>query len=104
MEEKLQQLLTLLEQAPDDPFVHFALAREYEKIEIYDKALITYNALLKKFPDYTGTYYHLGNLLERLGEREAAVNVYRIGIKITGEQGDGHALSELESSLSMAEQ
>jgi hypothetical protein len=44
------------------------------------------------------TYYHLGKLLERKGEREAALAIYAEGIAVATRTQEQHALSELQSA------
>jgi len=92
---RLNQLLTMLSESPGDPFLLFALAKEYEKQNQKEEARAHYQRLLKNHPDYVGIYYHLGKLYEQLGEREMADTTYRQGMDIARDQGDHHALSEL---------
>ncbi len=92
---RLQQLFSFLENSPKDSFITFAIAKEYESLELHQKALEYYNLLVQNDPSYIGTYYHLGKLLELLGEPEKAFATYKEGMNVAKAAGDQHALSEL---------
>ncbi len=97
---QLEKLLQLNLQAPQDPFIKFAIAQEYLKSDITDEALKMFELLVHEFPDYVGAYYHLGKLHERLGKNDAAISVYKNGITQAAKKGDFHALNELKTALS----
>ncbi len=93
--DRLQQLQDFLEASPEDSFILFAIAKEYEKLQNNDKALEYYLQLKKSDPNYVGLYYHLGKLYESKGNIDTAVSVYKNGMDVAKQQGDQHALSEL---------
>jgi tetratricopeptide (TPR) repeat protein len=92
---RLQQLQQFLVASPDDAFILFALAKEYEKQNEVENALSYYQTLLEKHADYVGTYYHLGKLQEQMQAFDAAVTTYTAGMQVAKKAGDHHALSEL---------
>lgn len=92
---RLEQLMTFLESSPNDSFILFAIAKEYEGLGEEDKALDYYLQLSQKDPDYIGTYYHLGKLYERKEDFLKAFQTYKTGMGIAQKAGDQHALSEL---------
>jgi tetratricopeptide (TPR) repeat protein len=94
---RLEKLLEFIKNEPDDPFLKYALATEYFRLNETDKALQYYEDLVAKHPSYTGTYYHLGKLYEVLGRRQDAIVTYKTGMKMTREQRDNHAFSELQT-------
>ena len=94
---RLEKLLEFIKNEPNDPFLKYALATEYLRLNQTDKALEYYEGLAKNHADYTGTYYHLGKLYEALGRRDDAANTYETGMKITREKRDNHAYSELQA-------
>lgn len=99
MSHRLQQLMDLLAEQPGDAFLLFAIAKEHEKADQREEALRWYRSLVEKTPTYTGTYFHLGKLLEKTGNRDAAREAYQNGIAVCRQSGDFHALSELQGAL-----
>jgi tetratricopeptide (TPR) repeat protein len=95
MSDRLQTLQGLLSDSPDDPFLLFAIAKEYEKLLDFDQALEQYLLLQEKTPDYVGLYYHLGKLYERLDQWDNALETYKKGMTVARKAGDQHALGEL---------
>jgi len=94
---RLEKLLEFIKNEPEDPFLKYALATEYLRLNETDKALTFYEDLLHHHADYTGTYYHLGKLYEALGRRRDAISTYETGMRITREKHDNHAFSELQA-------
>src|SRR5690606_16036751 len=70
--DRLALLLQFHEEDPADAFTLFAIAQEYLKRDAPDEALAFFEKLRHDQPDYTGTYYHLGKLYERLGRNDDA--------------------------------
>jgi len=95
---RLQQLLKFLESTPNDSFLTFALAKEYEQVDEWEKALQHYLKLIENDPEYVGTYYHLGKLYERQEAFDKAFFIYKKGMEIAREIGDQHALNELAAA------
>lgn len=92
---KLDQIQILLQTNPKDNFLRFALAKEYEKIKKYQAAREVYEEIVGDSPDYIGTYYHLGKILEKLDEPAAAFKTYTDGMAKAKELGENHARNEL---------
>ena len=93
--KRLKQLMTFLDNSPGEPFIVFAIAKEYEGLGDREKALEYYLKLESSDSDYVGTYYHLGKLYEQLNEDSKAFFTYKRGIEIAKNIGDQHSLSEL---------
>ncbi|MBM3431937.1 MAG: tetratricopeptide repeat protein [Bacteroidetes bacterium] len=96
--DRLQHLHKLLSEQPQDPFLNHALALEEIKMGRDQEARCLFERLLELNPDYIGSYYHLGKLLERQGEEPKAVDIYERGMEVAKKLGDQHALSELRSA------
>jgi tetratricopeptide (TPR) repeat protein len=94
---RLEKLLEFIKNEPDDPFLKYALATEYLRINQTDIALQYYEDLINNHPNYAGTYYHLGKLYEALDRKQEAINTYETGMKVTKAQRDNHAFSELQA-------
>lgn len=95
---RMETLQSMLSESPDDSFLIFAIAKEYEKTDDQDKALEVYLNLLEKDPQYIGLYYHLGKLYEALSESQKALEIYDRGITLAKKIPDFHALSELNNA------
>jgi tetratricopeptide (TPR) repeat protein len=92
--KRLDQLLDMLSKSYE-PFLLFAVAKEYEKMQQLPDAEENYKKLLTDFPDYVGSYYHYGKLMEKQADFERATEIYSLGIAVAQKAGDRHALSEL---------
>lgn len=95
---RLHQLLAFYAADPTDAFTLYALATEYRAQEP-ERAWEFYQKLLDEHPDYVGTYYHAGKLLEQFGKKGDAEKVYRIGLATARKAGQQHAASELLQAL-----
>ncbi len=95
---RIARIQEMLVDQPDDPFLTFALAKEWEKQGEAGQALTLYLRLREKHSDYVGTYYHLGKLYEALGRAEEALPCYGEGMEVARSQGDRHALQELAAA------
>jgi tetratricopeptide (TPR) repeat protein len=101
--DRLETLFHFLEEDPGDAFTLFAIASEYRKRGDLEQALVFFNRLVAEQPDYVGTYYHLGKVLEEMGQRDDAIDVYRKGITVATGQRDTHARAELQDALMSAQ-
>ncbi len=99
MIDRIPTLLGFLADDPDDAFTRFALAQEYAKRGEAEQALGHYQTLVREQPDYVGTYYHLGKLLEAVDQKDAAERVYRSGIAVAERLRDAHSRAELNDAL-----
>ncbi len=97
MTDRMERISKMLEDAPADPFLRFARAKEWEKKEDWISALAEYDWLVKHAPEYTGTYYHYGHLLIRQNRTDQAKEIFEQGMRISQEQNDRHTYGELRS-------
>ena len=96
--DRLLKLEAFLKDSPSDPFLLFAVAKEYEKLEQIENAMNGYLKLREVKPDYIGLYYHLAKLYEVLNKDLKALEIYKEGIDLAKSLGDFHALSELNNA------
>lgn len=96
--DKIVQIKSFLESSPGDSFLRHALALEYVKRNEDAPARETFEQLLADDPNYVGSYFHLGKVLERLGERDAAAAAYEKGMEIARQLRDMHAYNELQAA------
>lgn len=93
---RLEQLISILEKGSKDPFIRYAIATEYLKEKQIEQALRYYEELVETNPEYIGTYYHLGKLYLQLDRTDDAQLVFEKGIERAKESQNLHALSELQ--------
>jgi Tfp pilus assembly protein PilF len=93
--ERIEKLRQMLSASPEDSFLNHALAMELMAMGQETEARRVLETLLQRDPGYIGSYYQLAKLLERLGEREAALEWYEKGLKAAQQAGDRHAMNEL---------
>jgi tetratricopeptide (TPR) repeat protein len=96
---RVEKLMEYLAATPDDPFLQHALALEFIKQGNDGEAERLFRNVLQKDPAYTGSYYHLGKLLERKGDPTSAIEFYKLGMVMTKQAGDQHAYNELQAAL-----
>ncbi|WP_143306752.1 tetratricopeptide repeat protein [Chitinophaga vietnamensis] len=96
--DRIAQLKQFLESSPNDSFLKHALALEYIKLNDDGTARRLFEELLAHEPGYTGSYYHLGKLLERAGDNNAAIAVYEKGMAMAKAANERHTYNELQSA------
>lgn len=96
---RIEKLLEFLKADENDSFLQHALALEYIKVEQDADARRLFEAILERDPAYVGSYYHLGKLLERAGDTQAAIGVYRKGMAECKKVDDKHAYGELQGAV-----
>ena len=99
---RLNKLLAFLVTEPNDPFILYALATEYNTLNDTEQAFHYYLKLVAEHPTYVGTYYHLGKLYQKVQQEEKAIEIYQIGMQRAREKGDRHAFSELQGAYNIA--
>jgi tetratricopeptide (TPR) repeat protein len=99
--QRIQRLLEMLLEEPNDSFLLYALATEYLKLHDNQKALFYYLETVNSNEEYVGVYYHLAKLYEALNENERALATYQKVMKIARKIGDNHAFSELQSAFNI---
>lgn len=98
MSERLNQLKQFQTEDPNDPFIVFAIAKEYEKLDNLQIALDHYLKLYESHSDYIGVYYHLGMLYEKLEQYTDAQRIYSEGLVVAKNTSDFHSASELNNA------
>ncbi|MCB0689503.1 MAG: tetratricopeptide repeat protein [Saprospiraceae bacterium] len=92
---RLQTLEVYIKETPNDPFLHFAIAKEYESLGDVEKAVTRYELLMERYPEYVGTYYHAGKMYEKLHQIDRALQCYERGLEQARIAKDRHSASEL---------
>jgi Tfp pilus assembly protein PilF len=98
MTNRIEKLQEFLKATPNDCFLNHALALEYVKAgdEVSARKYFEHN--LNTDVGYVATYYHLGKLLERIGEQANAIAVYEKGMIQAKAAKDMHSYSELQAA------
>jgi Tfp pilus assembly protein PilF len=96
---RVEILKGFLKETPDDSFSRYALALEYVKLGQHDDAVREFETVKKNDPDYVATYFQLGQLYQKLGQRHESEKTFRTGIVVATKAGDEHTRSELEAAL-----
>ena len=96
--DRIDKLKQFLSKSPTDSFLQHALAMEYIKIGEDEKARGLFEEILRRDPCYVGSYYHLGKLLERSNEIDAAIKWYEKGMDEAKKAGETHALGEVRGA------
>jgi tetratricopeptide (TPR) repeat protein len=100
---RIQQLRRLLEKTPRDPFLVYGLAMEFKKLGDAARAIEHFDRTIEIDAGYAYAYYQKGQVLESIGDAEAARQTYRAGIDAAQKKGDAHAAGEIEAALGMLE-
>ncbi|MBC8032988.1 MAG: tetratricopeptide repeat protein [Chitinophagaceae bacterium] len=98
MTDRIEKLKEFLESSPGDSFLHHAMALEYVKAGDDNEAGRIFEQILQKDPGYVGSYYHFARVLERQGNRAAAIKTYERGMLEAKAAGDQHAYNELQAA------
>ncbi len=96
---RIEKLLEFMKTSDKDSFLQHALALEYIKIDKDEEARKLFNEILLREPTYIGSYYHLAKLLERAGDFDKAIKVYKRGMEEAKAAEDNHSYSELLMAL-----
>ena len=91
-------LLEYLKTEPEDNFLRHALALEYVKSGNFDGARELFESILRDSPDYVASYYHLGKLLESMGEIQPAMQCYEKGMTAAKNAGENRTYAELQAA------
>lgn len=102
MNKRLAMLEKLTAAGSADAFGWYGLAMEYRNEKRLEEAIRTFEALRERFPDYLAQYLMAGQTLLEQGNPQAAAGWLRQGISLAQAQGNGKALSELQSALEEA--
>lgn len=93
---RLEQLLRMVEEDPEDVFGHYALGLEYVGTDP-SRSVEIFRYLVRKWPGYVPVYYQLGSLLYDMGRVEEALSVLHRGIQAAQDAKDTKALAELKN-------
>ncbi|WP_128546755.1 tetratricopeptide repeat protein [Larkinella soli] len=93
-DNRIQQLLSFIQEQPDEPFNVYALAMEYLE-EQPGQALHYLEMLLEQHPHYLPTYYQAATFYAAQGDRSKADMLFQRGLELARDQGNDKTFQEL---------
>lgn len=100
---RLNQIMEMLKADPEDEFLNYALAIEFEKSGEINQAIKQLQGMIEKNENYLAAYYKLGKLFEEVSRSEDAKVIYAKGQEIAKQQNNKKAFGELAEALWMLE-
>ena len=97
--KRLENLLQMLENQPDDSFLLYATALEYLSANEGTRAWGYFEKLLKTHPDYLPTYYQAGIFQMDMGNNDMARELFSKGMELAKSTNDMKTWHELEGML-----
>ncbi len=103
LEKALQFNLEALDFNPRDSIINDNLGQNYLLLGQYDKAREVYEKLLEKAPSFPEPYYNYGLLMEKLGNREKALESMRKALNMKFSFLSTITREEVETAISRLE-
>ncbi len=101
MSSREEEIRNMLNQQPDDEFLHYALALETINAGNTEEGIHILENLRKKSPDYLGLYYKLAHLYQLTGRIDQAEEIYKAGIRLAEQKQQFKTRDELKNALRM---
>ena len=92
--DRIANIREWIEENPEDPFNHYALALEYRSVNP-KHCMALLEDVVKAFPDYLPTYLPLGELQLEAGLDDAGFATLAAGITLAAKLGNTKAKGEL---------
>jgi len=99
MNNRIQEIIQMRKEEPDDPFLLYALALEYHKIENSVRTEETFDQLLKNFPGYLPAYYQAASFYWEIQKFKKARSAFLKGIELAEKMADIKTKEELSNSF-----
>lgn len=96
---RLESIIQLLKQNPDDVFLHYAEAMEYISIADSNEAINKLEYIRLNYPNYLPLYYQLAKQYEIANKIEDAIAIYELGIELAFKNKEKKTELELRSAL-----
>jgi len=96
---RIEGLLEMIEEEPDDELGHFMVAVELGKVGRHAEAERHYREVLRLEPEYTAAWRGLGRCLVTLGRAQEAIPVFQRGLEVAARTGDLQTAKEMEVFL-----
>jgi len=96
---RLDNLLKIFDQYPDDIFTMYGLAMEYISTKDYNIAEKYLKMIINKDSTYVPAYMQYAQLKENLNQLDEAKSIYRAGIDAAKKINDIRSAKEMENFL-----
>jgi len=100
---RLDKLEQLLQDEPQDPFLHYAVAKEMLSTGDIAGGLAKLKDVIGRFPDYVPAHFQHAQSLDEQGRRDEAREAILQGIEVASRVGDTHAEMEMKGFLELLE-
>ena len=102
---RIDMLVSMLENEPDDLFLNYALGMEYAAdLKTVADAESQFRLVLSLDESYVPAYYQLGKLFESLQRNAEAIGFYKKGLLSAIDQKDRKAAGEFEEAIFLLEE
>jgi len=99
---RMDQIEAMLNDDPHDPELRYFLAMEYMSVGDEPAAAAKFSEIAGDSA-YVPAFLLAGQVLNRLGNTDAACTILKRGIEIAGSQGNTHAQGEMQGLLASIE-
>lgn len=96
-DERIEQLQKMLQLAPNEVFVLYALGLEYQKISEFEKAIAYFDRVLANDKNYLAAYYQKSIALAEINQITAAINTLESGLAMAKAQGNFKTVAEMNN-------
>ena len=101
MKSRKEMLQEFLVTDPNDSFSRYALALELEKEASLGEAILQLQEVIIRDADYVAAYYHLGRLLTKAHDEQAALDIYQRGLDVATKLGDQKTRNEIQEAIEL---
>jgi hypothetical protein len=99
MSTRREKIEAMLKAEPDDQFLRYSLAVEYDNEERTDESLTLFRGLMADNPPHVHSFFRGAQLLVKLEQIADARAMLREGIEVARQQGELHAAGEMGELL-----
>ena len=99
MPTRREKIEAMLAAEPQDQFLRYSLACEYDNEERHDESLALFRGLTQDQPPHVPSFLRGAQLLVKLDRIAEARATLREGIEIARQQGESHAAGEMGELL-----
>ena len=98
------QVLEMLKAEPNDVFLNYALAVEFESLGLLEESAKQFLRTLEIKPDNFACYYQLGRVNEKMKHEKRALEYFKKGLEIASEKNDKKAINEFNEAIWLLEE